>query len=171
MQYFVFLATLILIPVLLCLVDRKVKGCRSVLVKLLSMVVVTTFILLGVYFYGQQILATFRINMKSLTSMKAFFSSRLLIYFLFLILVILVSCKFVFTLLVLRSENRIVTKGEKTFFLAAIVFDLALIPNIFVNNALFALFVATTLIEIGLVYTKLVFSISYKEKDTLVLGA
>lgn len=170
MQYFVFFALLILIPILLTIVDRRVKGCRSVLVKILSMVVVTSFILFGVYFYGQQILATFRINMKSLTSMKAFFSSRLLIYFLFLILVILVACKFVFIALILKGENKVVTKGEKTFFLAAIVFDLALIPNIFVNNALFALFVATTLIEIGLVYVKLVFSISYKDKCA-VLGA
>lgn len=165
MQYFVFLASLILIPMLLTIVDRRVKGCRSVLVKILSMVVVTSFILLGVYFYGQQILATFRINMKSLTSMKAFFSSRLLIYFLAIMFVILVACKFVFTVLILKSENRIVTKGEKAFVLATIVFDLALIPNIFVNSALFALFAATTIIEIGLVYIKLVFSISSGRKE------
>ena len=167
MQYFVFLATLILIPMLLALVDRRIKGCRSVLVKLLNMVVVTSFILLGVYFYGQQILNTFGINMKSLTSMKAFFSSRMLIYFLFLILVILVACKFVFTTLIIKSENRAVTKKEKAIFLATIVFDLALIPNIFVNNALFALFVATTLVEIGLVYIKLVFSNSLRREYAL----
>lgn len=168
MQYIVFFASLILIPLLLTLADRRIKGCRSVVLRILNMVIVTSFILLGVYFYGQQILSTFRINMKSLTSMKAFFSSRLLIYLFFLIFVLLVACKFVFTALVLRSEKRIVTKFEKTVFIAMVVFDLALIPNIFVNSALFALFIATTLVEIGLVYTKLVFSISYKEKGEAI---
>lgn len=164
MQYFVFIASLVLIPMLLALIDRRIKGCRSVLLRSLNAVIVTSFILLGVYFYGQQILNTFGINMKSFTSMKAFFSSRLLIYFLFLIFVILVACKFVFTILLLKSENRVVTKKEKAIFLASIVFDLALIPNIFVNSTFFALFVATTLVEIGLVYIKLVFSIPFEEK-------
>ena len=164
MQYIVFFAALILIPTLLCLVDRRIKGCRSVFFKLINMIIVTNFILLGVYFYGQQILTTFGINMKSLTSMRAFFNSRLLIYFLFLIIVILLACKFVFTVIVFKSERRVMSKGEKAFVLASIVFDLALIPNIFVNSAFFALFGAITLVEIGLVYSKLVFSISYKEK-------
>ena len=169
MQYFVFLASILLVPLLMNLIDRRIKGTRSVLVKFLSMVVVTSFILLGVYFYGQQILATFRINMKSLTSMKAFFSSRLLMYFIMLILVLFVACKFVFIKLVLKDEYRVETsKAEKAFVLVSVVFDLALVPNIFVNNALFALFVATTLVEIGLVYTKLVFSITLnKNKEVL----
>ena len=168
MQYFVFLTALILIPSLLCLVDRRIKGCRSVLVKLFSMIFVTSFILLGVYFYGQQILTTFRINLKSLTSMKAFFSSRLLIYFFFLFIALVVVSKFVFTTLIFKSENIIVTRSGKALVLATVVFDLALVPNIFVNNALFVLFVITTLVELGLVYIKLVFSIpSLERKEVL----
>ena len=164
MQYFVFLASLILVPLLMNLIDRRIKGTRSVLVKLFSMVFVTTFILLGVYFWGSQILATFKINMKSLTSMKAFFSSRLLMYFIVLVLVLFVAVKFVFIRLVLKDEYRVETsKIEKAVTLATVVFDLALVPNIFVNNSLFALFVATTIVEIGLVYTKLVFSISFNK--------
>ena len=170
MKYFVFFAALIVVPLLMNLIDRRIKGTRSVLVKFLNMVVVTTFILLGIYFYGQQILATFRINMKSLTSMKAFFSSRLLMYVIMLIFVLFVACKFVFVKLVFKNTYREESKIEKAFTLATIVFDLALVPNIFVNNSLFALFVATTLVEIGLVYTKLVFSISYKDKYVAVLG-
>lgn len=164
MKYFVFIASLILLPLMLCLIDRKIKGCRSVFFKLINVIVVTSFILLGVYFYGQQILTTFGINMKSLTSMKAFFSSRLLIYFLFLIFVIFIACKVIFTFFVFSSGNKIIARKEKAFFLATIVFDLALIPNIFVNSAFFALFGAITLVEMGLVYVKLVFSISYKKK-------
>lgn len=164
MKYFVFIASLILLPLMLCLIDRKIKGCRSVFFKLINVIVVTSFILLGVYFYGQQILTTFGINMKSLTSMKAFFSSRLLIYFLFLIFVIFIACKVIFTFFVFSSGNKIIARKEKAFFLETIVFDLALIPNIFVNSAFFALFSAITLVEMGLVYVKLVFSISYNKK-------
>lgn len=164
MKYFVFIASLILVPLMLCLIDRRIKGCRSIFFKLVNVIVVTSFILLGVYFYGQQILTTFGINMKSLTSMKAFFSSRLLIYFLFLIFVILIACKVIFTFFVFSSGNKTIARKEKAFFLATIVFDLALIPNIFVNNTLFALFVGATLVEMGLVYVKLVFSIPFIDK-------
>ena len=163
MQYLIFLASVILIPMFLCMVDRRIKGARSVIFKLLSVVFVTGFILLGVYFYGGQILATFRINMKSFTSMKGFINSRLLIYFLVLMLIFLIACKFVFTVIIFKSENLVkVERVEKTLFYAMVVFDLALVPNIVFNHALFALFAATTIIEIGLVYIKLVFSIASK---------
>lgn len=163
MKYIVFFASLIIFPLLMNLIDRRIKGTRSVLFKFLSMVVVTSFILIGVYFYGQQILATFRINTKSLTSMRAFFSSRLLMYFIALILVLFVACKFVFLTLVFKNEYKTIRKEEKAFLLASLVFDLALIPNIFVNSAFVALFVATNIVEIGLVGIRLVFSIPFKE--------
>ena len=163
MRCIIFFTSLILFPLLMNLIDRRIKGTRSVLFKFLSMVVVTSFILLGVYFYGQQILATFRINMKSLTSMKAFFSSRLLLYFIALILVLFVACKFIYFTFVFKTSFRVIGKAEKTILLTSVVFDLALIPNIFVNSTFVALFVATSIVEIGLVVIRLVFSILFKE--------
>ena len=160
MQYLVFFVSFIVAPVLLCLIDRRVKGARSVFIKLLSMILVTGFVMFGVYFYGHQILATFRINTKSLTSMKAFVDSRMLMYFIVLILILFVAIKVVFITLVFKNMKKEVTKEEKAFVLATVVFDLALVPNIFVSNTFVALFVATTLIELGLVYSKLVFSIA-----------
>ena len=164
MEYIVFFASLILVPLMLCLIDRRIKGCRSVFFKLINVVIVTSFILIGVYFYGQQILTTFGINMKSLTSMKAFFSSRLLIYFLFLIFVILIACKVIFTFFVFSSGNKTIARKEKAFLLASLVFDLTLVPNIFVNSTFVALFVATFIVEIGLVGIRLVFSIPFINK-------
>ena len=163
MQYFVFFASLILAPLMLCLIDRRIKGARSVFMKFLSMVLVTGFVFLGVYFYGHQILATFKINTKSLTSMKAFVNSRMLMYFIILILVLFVAFKYIFVTVVFKNTFRTTTKTEKTITLLTVFFDLALIPNILVNNSLVALFVATSLIEIGLVYIKLVFSITYQQ--------
>ena len=160
MQYFVFFASLILAPLMLCLIDRRIKGARSVFIKFLSMVLVTGFVFLGVYFYGHQILATFKINTKSLTSMKAFVNSRMLMYFIFLILVLFVAFKYIFVTVVFKNTFRTTTKTEKTITLLTVFFDLALVPNILVNNSLVALFVATSLVEIGLVYIKLVFSIT-----------
>ena len=163
MQYFVFFASLILAPLMLCLIDRRIKGARSVFMKFLSMVLVTGFVFLGVYFYGHQILATFKINTKSLTSMKAFVDSRMLMYFIFLILILFVVFKYIFVTVVFKNTFRTTTKTEKTITLLTVFFDLALIPNILVNNSLVALFVATSLIEIGLVYIKLVFSITFPQ--------
>ena len=160
MQYFVFFALLILMPMTLTLIDRRIKGARSVLIKLLSVIAVMSFLFLSVYFYGQQILATFKVNVKSFTNIKAFFNSRILVLFLLLIFVLLIACKFVFTVLLFKSLNRPTTKLEKTVTLVSVVFDLALVPNILVNNAFFTVFAVITLVELGLVYSKLVFSIA-----------
>lgn len=168
MQYFVFLALLILMPLTLTLIDRRIKGARSVLFKLLSVIAVMSFLFLSVYFYGQQILATFKVNVKSFTNIKAFFNSRILVLFLLLIFVLLIACKFVFTVLLFKSLNRPTTKLEKTITLVSVVFDLALIPNILVNNAFFTVFAVITLVELGLVYSKLVFSITSLERKEVL---
>ena len=168
MQYFVFLALLVLMPLTLTLIDRRIKGARSVLFKLLSVITVMSFLFLSVYFYGQQILATFKVNVRSFTNIKAFFNSRILVLFLLLIFVLLIACKFVFTVLLFKNFNRPATKVEKAVTLVTIVFDLALIPNILVNNAFFTVFAVVTLVELGLVYGKLVFSIpSLERKEVL----
>lgn len=163
MQYFVLFALLVLVPMTLTLIDRRIKGARSVLFKLVSVITVMGFLFFAVYFYGQQILATFKVNVKSFTNIKAFFNSRILVLFLLLIFVLLIACKFVFAVLIFKSFNRPTTKFEKAIILVSIVFDLALIPNILVNNAFFTVFAVITLVELGLVYSKLVFSITSKE--------
>ena len=159
MQYFVLVASLVFMPLILCMIDRKIKGCRSVLIKLLSVIMVMGFLFVAVYFYGQQILATFRVNVKSFTNIKAFFNSRILVLLCLLMFVLFIACKLIFTVLIFKSFNRETTRLEKAVTLVTIVFDLALIPNILVNNAFFTVFTVITLIELGLVYTKLVFSI------------
>ena len=156
------------VPMTLCVIDRRIKGTRSVLTKIVSVITVMAFLYLAVYFYGQQILNTFRINAKSFTSAKAFFSSRILVLIGLLVLVLFIVCKFIFTFLILKNFNKEVTKTEKAVILTAVFFDLALVPNILVNNALFAVFAALTLVEIRLVYIKLVFSIApTKSKEVL----
>ena len=168
MQYFVFLALLVLMPMTLTLIDRRIKGARSVLVKLLSVIAVMSFLFLSVYFYGQQILATFKVNVKSFTNIKAFFNSRILVLVLLLIFVLLIVCKFVFTVVLFKGFKRHTTKLEKAVTLVTIFFDLALVPNILVNDSLFTVFAVVTLVEIGLVCEKLVFSIpSLERKEVL----
>ena len=168
MQYFVFFALLVLMPMTLTLIDRRIKGARSVLIKLLSVIAVMSFLFLSVYFYGQQILATFKVNVKSFTNIKAFFNERVLVLVLLLIFALLIACKFVFTVLLFKSFNRPATKLEKAVTLVSVVFDLALVPNILVNNAFFTVFAVITLVELGLVYSKLVFSIpSLERKEVL----
>ena len=168
MQYIVLALLYLLVPMTLCLVDRRIKGCRPVLVKIVSMVTVMTFLWLAVYFYGQQILATFRINAKSFTSAKAFFNSRVLVLIGLLMFFLLVVCKFVFFRITFKEMTKTLTKEEKAFTLVTVFFDLALVPNIFVNNSLFVVFATLTLVEIGLVYTKLVFSIASSKTEEVL---
>ena len=168
MQYIVFLALLVLMPMTLALIDRRIKGTRSVLTKIVSVVTVMGFVFLMVYFYGQQILSTFKVNLKSFTNIKEFFNSRMLVILCLLIFMILVIAKFILINLVFKNFFRQTSKTEKAAALASVFFDLVLIPNIFVNSSLFTVFALVTLVELGLVYGKLVFSISfYKIKEVL----
>ena len=159
MQYVVLALLYLLVPMIFTLVDRRIKGCRSVLYKIVSVIAIMTALYLAVYFYGRQILSTFRINIKSFTSIKAFFSSRILVWIGLLIFFILVVFKFVFLRISFKEMKRTLTSSEKVFTLVTIFFDLVLIPDIFTNNSLFAVFALLTVVEIGLVYLKLVFSI------------
>ena len=156
------------VPMTLCVIDRRIKGTRSVLTKIVSVITVMAFLYLAVYFYGQQILSTFRINAKSFTSAKAFFSSRILVLLGLMILYLFVVCKFVFIRLVFQNIRKTVTTTEKVIALIAVFFDLALVPNILVNHSLFAVLTTLTLVEIGLVYVKLVFSIASKESKEVL---
>lgn len=159
MQYFVFLFILVLMPMILTLIDRRIKGTRSVLAKLLSVVTVACFLFFVVYCNGQQILSTFKVNLKSFTNVKAFFSTRMLFLLFLLLLVLFVVFKTIFISLVFKSINKPMTKHEKAFILTSVFFDLALIPNILNNSIVFAVFGVITLVEIGLVCGRLVFSI------------
>ena len=168
MQYVVLAVLYLLVPLTLTLIDRRIKGYRSVLMKIVGMITVMAFLYLAVYFYGQQILATFRINAKSFTSAKAFFSSRILVLLGLMVLFLFVVCKFVFIRLAFKNLEKTFTNTDKVITLVSVVFDLALIPNIFVNNSLFAIFALLTLVEIGLVYTKLVFSIAKSQRKEVL---
>ena len=168
MEYVLLALAYLFVPMTLCVIDRRIKGTRSVLTKIVSVITVMAFLYLAVYFYGQQILSTFRINAKSFTSAKAFFSSRILVLLGLMILYLFIVCKFVFITLVFQNIKKTVTNTEKVIALIAVFFDLMLVPNILVNSSLFAVLTTLTLVEIGLVYVKLVFSItSKKSKEVL----
>ena len=168
MQYVVLALLYLLVPMIFTLVDRRIKGCRSVLYKIVSVIAIMTALYLAVYFYGRQILSTFRINIKSFTSIKAFFSSRILVWIGLLIFFILVVFKFVFLRISFKEMKRTLTSSEKVFSLVTIFFDLVLIPDIFTNNSLFAVFALLSVVEIGLVYLKLVFSIDLANRKEVL---
>ena len=168
MQYVVLALLYLLVPMIFTLVDRRIKGCRSVLYKIVSVIAIMTALYLAVYFYGRQILSTFRINIKSFTSIKAFFSSRILVWIGLLIFFILVVFKFVFLRISFKEMKRTLTSSEKVFTLVTIFFDLVLIPDIFTNNSFFAVFALLSVVEIGLVYLKLVFSINLANRKEVL---
>ena len=167
-NFLILLAFTIVLPALFNLIDRRIKGCHSLLGKIVSAITVTAFLYLMVYFYGQSIVSIFRVNIKSFTNMKAFFTGRMLVIIALLIFVLFIAFKCFFISIAFRNMKKTFTSAEKILTITMVVFDLALVPNIFINSALLSVFAILTALELGLVYIKLVFSNTYvKGKEVL----
>lgn len=86
------------------IVDRHIKGTRSVVIKAISAVLVGSFIIGFIYIYGQSFLTTFGVNTKSFTNIKAFVARQL---FRMLVLVLL------FLAIVVRITTHVTLKKEE----------------------------------------------------------
>jgi len=169
MQYIVLVLSVLFIPALLCVIDRRIKGCRSVVFKIFSVITVVSFVLLTVYFYGRIVLVTSRVNVKSFTNLKAFFSSKMLVLIFLMLVALFVVAKFVFITVIFKISHTPARKFEKSVALLTLVFDLVLIPNILVFSNSFAIFAILTAVELGLVCIRLVFSIGQNKEEALAL--
>ena len=71
------LLVILAVEMILLLVDSKIKGDRSVVVKTISAILVGAFIIGFIYIYGQSILTTLGVDTKSFTNIKAFIARQL----------------------------------------------------------------------------------------------
>ena len=89
------LMELVVAALVLCilkLVDRKIKGTKSIVTKVISVLFVGGFIGFFIYLNGSAILNLFRINFKSFNEVKGFVLKVLvLLLLMFIILSIFVS--------------------------------------------------------------------------------
>jgi len=170
MKYILLIVLSFLVPLVLLVIDRKIKGQKSIIRKLLSLVLVMAILFGSVYLYGRQFLESFNVNVKSFSNIKANFVARFIFMVAMVLLFLFIFIKIVFLRLYFKTDSREINKEEKIIALATVFFDLALIPNIFSDATLVAVFAVVNMIEVGLVIKKLVFSITYKtNKEALAL--
>ena len=128
MSILIFIAICLTVFGLLLFIDKRVKGNFSVIVKAASLVTITALLVLFVLWYGQSVLETIQIDIKSFTNLKQFFNSRILgmlailIYLLLFLKIFFVVFRFV--------TKRTFAREEKAILLASIVFDIAVVPCI-----------------------------------------
>ena len=150
---------------LLLLIDRKVRGNFSIVIKVLSLLFIGVLIAAFVLFYGQAIFETVQVDFKSFTNLKNFFSSRILGVLAIVLIYLFVFLKMffvTFTFITKQSFDR----EETAVDLISIVFDIAVVPCIVLVTGASLVLVVPAIISIigtGLALTKkLVFSISYR---------
>ena len=127
------LMELVVAALVLCilkLVDRKIKGTKSIVTKVISVLFVGGFIGFFIYLNGSAILNLFRINFKSFNEVKGFVLKVLvLLLLMFIILSIFVSF-FIKTVVLLKERN--IKKGYSVVqeSVEEVVFDSNDIPDI-----------------------------------------
>lgn len=115
---------------LLFFIDRKIKGGKSVILKIISLAFFTLLVVGTVYFYGTAALESFQVDVRSFSKIKAFFSSRIvaLIVTAILVLFLLVSTIHV-TIVLIRSNKVIKNKTEKSTEILSVSYDIDVIPD------------------------------------------
>ena len=150
----------------LAFIDHKIKGSKSIIVKFFYLAFFTFLIVSSIYFYGETFFRLFNVDLRSFTKIKEFFILRIAAVIVVLLLFLITIVKMISFTLSFRDENRVFKcKKDKLFFLLAIVFDIAVIPNI-LNNVFGVVLATISFVGIGLACIKLVFSyfICYKKE-------
>lgn len=152
----------------LFVIDRKIKGSKSIIAKVFYLGFFTLLIAGSVYFYGATFLESFHVDVRSFTKIKEFFSSRIVAILLMLLMIFFVFIKTIHLVISFRSHKMVpATKKETALVLLSVVFDIAVIPNI-LNNVFGAVLASISLLGTGLACIKLVFSFDFsKNKEVL----
>lgn len=165
MKFLVLGLVSIAVLVMLFLIDRKIKGRASIIIKVTSLAFFTFLIIGSVYLYSTTILESFQVDVRSFTKIKAFFSSRIVYTIILLVYALFVFIKTICVTFVLFGSNHVSSEKEiLTFLLLSIVFDIPTIPNIINAGSMSVVLMIlkiTSILGTGLVLSKLVFSIAY----------
>lgn len=145
---------------LLFLIDHKIKGNKSIIRKVVSVIFVSFLIFGCIFFYGETILEMFHVNMKSFSNIKAFFSSRIIAILAVFLMFVFVLFKTIRIIISFKMERTVEShKKEAAVALLSVVFDIAVIPNIIaLDNTFLVVAGIISMIGTGLACIKLVFS-------------
>lgn len=152
----------------LFVIDRKIKGSKSVLVKIFYLAFFTLLVAGSVYFYGVTFLESFHVDVRSFTKIKEFFSSRIVAILLVLLMVLFVLFKTIRLVISFKTDSMVpVTKKETAIVLLSVVFDITVIPNI-LTSVFGAVLATISVLMTGLVSIRLALSFSFsRNKEVL----
>lgn len=117
------------ILMILRLIDKKIKGPKSIICKIFSVIIVSTLLVGFIYLNGYAILSTFSVNLKSFTNTKGFFVKQLIVIFMLMILLLVVIFKITHIVLIDKKEGVKNTRQDEKCS-DNVVFDINVIPNI-----------------------------------------
>lgn len=116
--------------ILLFFIDRKIKGGKSVILKIISLAFFTLLVVGTVYFYGTAALESFQVDVRSFSKIKAFFSSRIVLLIVAAILVLFLLLSTIHVTLVLIRFNKVIkNKTEKYTEILSVSYDIDVIPD------------------------------------------
>lgn len=152
----------------LLVIDRKIKGSKSVIVKTFYLAFFTLLVAGSVYLYGATFLESFRVDVRSFTKIREFFSSRIVAVFLMLLMVLFVLYKTIHLAVSFKSNSMVeVTKKEAAIVLLSVVFDISVVPNI-LSGVFGAVLATISVLLTGLVSIRLALSFSFdRNKEVL----
>lgn len=162
------LLTVIAISVfgLLLLIDRKVRGNFSIIIKVFSVLFIGVLIGGVVLFYGQAIFEAAKVDLKSFTNIRSFFSSRIVGFLAILLIYVFIFLKMFFVTFSFLTKQSL-DKEETAVALISIVFDIAVVPCIVLSTGASLVLVVPAIISVigtGLALTKkLVFSFNKED--------
>lgn len=151
---------------LLLLIDRKVRGNFSIVIKVLSLLFIGIFVVAFVLFYGQTIFESAQVDFKSFTNLKNFFSSKIFGVLAIILIYLFIFLKTIFVIFIFVTKKSF-NREETVVNLVSIIFDIAVVPCIFKSVGSTLILGVPAIISIlgtGLALSKkLVFSFSYNK--------
>lgn len=114
----------------LFLIDRNVRGGKSIITKVLSVIVIVPLVFGTIYFYGTTPLEVFDVDLRSFSKIKLFFTSRffaLIITAIFVLFVLV--CTIYVTILVFNSKKPVEHKEEGVLHILKVSYDIDVIPD------------------------------------------
>ena len=132
------LAAVLICLAMLCIMliaDRKIKGKKSVVVKIASFLFFSLILLSIIYFYGLTMIESFGVNLKSFGKIRSFVVSRIIAFAMMALLVLFVFFKatyIVIKLILSKKENE---KKAKNVDFGTISFDIDTVPDNFNNKS------------------------------------
>lgn len=154
MLYILILTTVIY--GLLVFLNYKAKGKSSLFVRIGSCVFVLAYFAALTWFYGAAAFESIQINVNSISGIKGFVGSKLAGTIALVLVYLFVFFKVFYVIINISNPIKSARK-EFLFVVPFVVFDIAVIPNIFTLGTTTAVLAVLSILSTGLACTKLVF--------------